>query len=99
PPRPTPGPSEVRFACSRARRGCAPGHRSVAGRSGSATLVAPRSSAATRQDAARMSVRMGAFDADPGIRPGVRQFVAYAVAWEPIPDDGLPRHSESARVD
>jgi hypothetical protein len=39
-------------------------------------------------------VRMGAFDGDPGIRPSVRQFVAYAAPWEPIPDDGLPRYPE-----
>ncbi len=38
---------------------------------------------------------MGAFDDDPGIRPSVRQFVAYAASWEPIPDDGMPRHPES----
>jgi hypothetical protein len=38
-----------------------------------------------------ISVRLGAFDADPGIRPGYRQFVAFAAAWEPLPDDGLPR--------
>jgi hypothetical protein len=41
------------------------------------------------------SVRLGAFDSDPGIRPSYRQFVAYAAAWEPIPDDGLPRFPES----
>jgi hypothetical protein len=41
-----------------------------------------------------ISVRMGTFDTDPGIRPSYRQFVAYAAAWEPIPDDGLPRHPE-----
>ena len=41
-----------------------------------------------------MSVRLGAFDADPGVRPGHRQFVTYAAAWEPIPDDGLPRYPE-----
>jgi hypothetical protein len=41
-----------------------------------------------------ISVRMGAFDADPGIRPSYRQFVAYAAPWEPIPDDGLPRYAE-----
>lgn len=41
-----------------------------------------------------LSVRLGTFDADPGIRPQFRQFVAYAVAWEPIPDDGLPRYQE-----
>jgi hypothetical protein len=42
-----------------------------------------------------IGIRMGAFDDDPGIRPTVRQFVAYAAPWEPIPDDGLPRHPES----
>jgi hypothetical protein len=42
-----------------------------------------------------MSVRLGAFDTDPGIRPSYRQFVAYAAAWEPIPDDGLEHHPES----
>jgi hypothetical protein len=41
-----------------------------------------------------ISVRLGAFDADPGIRPSLRQFVAYAASWEDIPDDGLPRHAE-----
>lgn len=41
-----------------------------------------------------VSVRLGALDGDPGIRPEVRQFVAYAAAWEPIPDDGLPRYDE-----
>jgi hypothetical protein len=51
------------------------------------------------EDPGHVAVRMGAFDADPGIRPSVRQFVAYAAAWEPIPEDGLPRHAESARAD
>ena len=41
-----------------------------------------------------MSVRLGAFDGDPGIRPSLRQFCSYAAAWEDIPDDGLPRHPE-----
>lgn len=41
-----------------------------------------------------ISVRLGAFDGDPGIRPSLRQFVAYAASWEDIPDDGLPRHAE-----
>lgn len=40
------------------------------------------------------SIRMGAFDADPGVRPVARQFTAYAVVWEPIPEDGLPRFAE-----
>jgi hypothetical protein len=51
------------------------------------------------EDPDRMSIRLGGFDSDPGIRPGVRQFVAYAATWEPLPDDGLPRHRESARLD
>jgi hypothetical protein len=42
-----------------------------------------------------IGIRIGAFDDVPGIRPSVRQFVAYAAPWEPIPDDGLPRHPES----
>ena len=42
-------------------------------------------------DPETMSVRLGAFDRDPGIRPSYRQFVADAAPWEPIPDDGLPR--------
>jgi hypothetical protein len=42
-----------------------------------------------------ISIRMGAFDEDPGIRPSLRQFVAYAAPWEAIPDDGLPRYTES----
>jgi len=39
-------------------------------------------------------VRLGAFDDDPGVRPGARQYVAYAAPWEPLPDDGLPRFPE-----
>jgi hypothetical protein len=42
-----------------------------------------------------VGIRMGTFDSDPGIRPTVRQFVAYAAPWEPLPDDGLPRFPES----
>ena len=43
----------------------------------------------------RVAVRLGAFDSDPGIRPGAHQFIAYAAVWEPLPDDGLPRYPES----
>ena len=46
------------------------------------------------ENAELRAVRLGAFDTDPGIRPSFRQFVAYAAPWEPIPDDGLPRHPE-----
>jgi hypothetical protein len=41
-------------------------------------------------------VRLGALDQDPGVRPSLHQFVAYAAPWEPIPDDGLPRYDERA---
>jgi hypothetical protein len=41
-----------------------------------------------------MSVRLGAFDGDPGVRPIWRAFVAYAAPWEAIPDDGLERFQE-----
>jgi hypothetical protein len=50
-------------------------------------------------DPERVGVRMGAFDTDPGVRPSVRQFVAYAAPWEPIPDDGLPRYPERRTSD
>jgi hypothetical protein len=46
-------------------------------------------------DPGLLSVRLGTFDGDPGIRPGYRQFVDYAASWEPIPDDGLPRFPEA----
>jgi hypothetical protein len=46
-------------------------------------------------DPTQMSVRMSAFDGDPGVRPSWRAFVAYAADWEPIPDDGLERHDEA----
>ena len=45
-------------------------------------------------DPTLVSVRLGAFDSDPQVRPSMRQFVAYAAPWEEIPDDGLPRHPE-----
>jgi hypothetical protein len=45
-------------------------------------------------DHTQMSIRMGAFDGDPGIRPSWRMFTDYAAVWEPIPDDGLERFGE-----
>ena len=47
------------------------------------------------EDHARMALRLGAFDGDPGVRPSWRAFVTYAAPWEPIPDDGLERHPEA----
>ena len=43
-------------------------------------------------DGTQMGIRLGGFDSDPGVRPTARIHVATAAAWEPIPDDGLPRH-------
>ncbi len=47
-----------------------------------------------------VKIRLGTLDADPGIRPQYRQFVASAVTWEAIPEDGLPRYPgpEQARA-
>jgi len=50
---------------------------------------------ATDDDPPAIGVRLGAVDGDPGVRPSVHQFVAYAATWEEIPDDGLPRYPES----
>jgi hypothetical protein len=44
---------------------------------------------------AEAAVRLGTLDGDPGIRPQYRQFVESAAAWEPLPEDGLPRHPRS----
>jgi len=41
------------------------------------------------------SVRMSAFDEDPGVPLTFRAYVAYAAPWEPIPEDGLERFAES----
>ena len=45
-------------------------------------------------DPGEVGVRLGTLDGDPGIRPSYRQFVNYAAAWEPVPDDGLARYPE-----
>lgn len=46
------------------------------------------------EDPETKGVRLGSFDVDPGVRPSLHQYVAYAAPWEPLPDDGLPRHPE-----
>ena len=46
------------------------------------------------EDPTQMSVRLGAFDGDPGVRPSWHTFVDYAPPWEPVPDDGLERYAE-----
>jgi hypothetical protein len=49
----------------------------------------------SQQDPELKSVRLGAVDGDPGIRPSDHTFVAYAAVWEPLPDDGLTRYREA----
>ena len=39
-----------------------------------------------------VSVRLGALDGDPGIRPQYRSFTADAAVWDELPDDGLSRY-------
>jgi hypothetical protein len=46
-------------------------------------------------DGSQMSIRLSAFDGDPGVRPSFRAFVNYAAVWEPLPDDGLERFGEA----
>ncbi len=45
-------------------------------------------------DSTAMSIRMSAFDGDPGVKPSWRTYVDYAASWEPVPDDGLTRYPE-----
>jgi hypothetical protein len=45
-------------------------------------------------DGDEVSIRMGAFDDDPGIRPQAHVFVDSRAPWDVLPADGLPRHSE-----
>lgn len=35
-----------------------------------------------------VAIRLGSLDADPGIRPQLRTFVASRAPWDEIPDDG-----------
>jgi hypothetical protein len=45
-------------------------------------------------DGDEVSIRMGAFDDDPGIRPQFHTFVGSRAPWDEIADD-LPRHPEA----
>lgn len=46
----------------------------------------------TWPDGPEVSIRLGAFDGDPGIAPQFHTFVGSKAPWEVLPDDGLPRH-------
>jgi hypothetical protein len=41
-----------------------------------------------------IGVRLGTLDGDPGIRPQWHQWLESAPAWDPVPDDGLPRFAQ-----
>jgi hypothetical protein len=43
-------------------------------------------------DGDEVSVRLGALDGDPEIRPQYHSFVDSRAAWDELPDDGLPRY-------
>ena len=45
-------------------------------------------------DGREVSIRMGSFDDDPGIRPQFRTFVSDKAPWDIITDD-LPRYAEA----
>jgi hypothetical protein len=50
---------------------------------------------ATWPEGPEISVRLGALDGDPGIRPEYHSFVNSQAAWDELPDDGLPRYPEA----
>jgi hypothetical protein len=43
-----------------------------------------------------ISIRLGALDGDPGIRPQCHSFVASRAPWDELPGDGLDRFDEGA---
>jgi hypothetical protein len=45
-------------------------------------------------DGDEISVRLGALDGDPDIRPQYHTFVGSRAPWDELPDDRLPRYGE-----
>jgi hypothetical protein len=43
-----------------------------------------------------VSIRFGALDGDPVIRPEYHSYAASAAPWDVLPDDGLPRYPGAA---
>ena len=43
-------------------------------------------------DGDEVSIRLGALDGDPEIRPQYHSFVDSRAAWDVLPDDGVPRY-------
>jgi hypothetical protein len=50
----------------------------------------------TWPDGPEVSIRLGALDDDPGIRPQYHSHTASAAPWGTLPDDGLPRYPAAA---
>ena len=46
-------------------------------------------------DGDEISIRLGAIDDDPGIRPQFHTFVESRAPWDELPDDGLPRYPDT----
>jgi hypothetical protein len=46
----------------------------------------------TWPDGPEVSIRLGALDDDPGIRPQYHSFTGSRAPWEELPDDGLERY-------
>jgi hypothetical protein len=47
-------------------------------------------------DGDEVSIRFGALDDDPEIRPQYHSFVGSRAVWDELPDDGVPRYEEAA---
>jgi hypothetical protein len=50
---------------------------------------------ATWPEGDEISIRIGALDDDPEIRPQYHTFVGSRAPWDELPDDGLPRYQET----
>jgi hypothetical protein len=46
-------------------------------------------------DGDEITVRLGALDTDPGIRPQFHSEVASRAPWNDLPEDGLPRYDRA----
>ena len=79
-------------AAAAASSSCRPGGTpTAASRSASAASCGAHLFSRNPDDPRRDEHPPGAFDADPGVRPSWRTFVAYAAPWEPIPNDSVSR--------
>jgi hypothetical protein len=50
-------------------------------------------------DGDEVSIRLGALDGDPEIRPQYRSFVEFRADWDELPEDGLPRYPGPPNAD